>query len=503
MAELTFLALDLGTTHLKAGVLDAHGRALATVHRPTPASAPSPGRAQHDPDEIWRLSAELIREVVDKSGAQPAAVSIASMGEVGTIFDAQNNPLFPMIAWYDTRTEPQVRRLSQDPGREAIFRITGQAISQNMSLTRLLWLKENEPGLFARAARWMNLPDWVRFKLCGEVATDFTIASRMMLFDQTRRDWSDELLGLAQIPRGLLPRLAPSGTAIGKITAQAAAQTGLPQNALVVLGGHDHLVSALGAGVIAPGVMLDSSGTAESALTVLPRPLLQDEICRAGYATYAHAARNRAVIVGGLKGSGGMVEWFIEQFCGEERRAASEAGESVYQRLMALVPGNPGANGVKIVPDFTGAGTPNKNPLARGAMFGLTVTHTKGDILQAMMEATCFWLRNNLATFERVLGEPIKSIRAVGGGTKNPFWLQTKANITGRVIEVPRMDEASLRGAAMLAGIGAGIFADEAAALASMPVDLRAVHPVADAAAQYDALFPAWLAACDAARGLV
>ncbi|HQZ98646.1 MAG TPA: FGGY family carbohydrate kinase [Thermoflexales bacterium] len=502
MTEITFLALDVGTTHVKAGVLDAHGRVLAAANHPTPVNAPAHGRAEHDPDEFWRVCAELIREVIGASGAAPAAVSIASMGEVGTIFGADNQPLYPMIAWYDTRTEPQVKQLLQEVGKEVLFRITGQSISQNMSLTRLMWLRENEPALFARAARWMNVPDWIRYKLCGEIATDYTIASRMMLFAQERRDWSDELLARTHIPRSLLPRLVPSGTAIGNVTRQAAQETGLPETTQVVTGGHDHLVAALGAGMIGPGMLLDSSGTAESAITVLPRPLLHDEIGRAGYASYAYTARNLAVIVGGLKSSGGMVEWFIDQFCAEERHAADESAQSVYQLLMAQVAGAPGANGVMVVPDFTGSGTPSKNPLARGAFFGLTVTHTKGDILQAMIESTCYWLRNNLAMFERVLGQPIHAIRAVGGGTKNPFWLQTKANITGRVIEIPQAGEASLRGAAMLAGIGAGVFADEAAALASMPVELRAVHPVHGYAAQYDALFPAWLAACEAARSI-
>lgn len=502
MTSLTFLALDVGTTHVKAGALDAHGNTLAVAHRPTPVTAPAPGRAEHDPAALWRVCAELIREVIGKSGAAPVAVSIASMGEVGAIFDAANAPLYPMIAWYDTRTEPQVRSLIQDVGKEAIFRITGQSISQNMSLTRLMWLRENEPALFGRAARWMNVPDWIRYNLCGEIATDYTIASRMMLFDQTRRDWSDELLERTRIPRSLLPRLVPSGTAIGHITRAASQETGLPETTLVVTGGHDHLVAALGAGMIEPGMLLDSTGTAESALTVLPRPLLQDEIGRAGYASYAYTARNRAVIVGGLKASGGMVEWFIEQFCAEERGSASQTGRSVYDVLMAQVAGAPGANGVMVAPDFTGSGTPSKNPLARGAFFGLTVTHTKADILQAMIESTCYWLRNNLAMFERVLGQTIRAIRAVGGGTKNPFWLQTKANVTGRMIEIPLAGEASLRGAAMLAGMGAGVFADEAEALASMPVELRAVHPVEGDVARYEALFPAWLAACEAARSL-
>lgn len=496
------LGLDIGTTHLKAGLFDLSLTPLAAAQRPTPVTRPRPGWAEHDPDVLWEACADLIREVVDgRPDVRALAVSVASMGEAGTLVDAALRPVYPIIAWFDNRTEAVVRALSRDVGREAIFRVTGQSVGINFSVTRLMWLREHAPDAFARGRWWLNVPDWIGYRLSGEIATDYTIASRTMAFDQAARDWADALLGRFGLDRDRFPRAVPSGTPIGAVTRAAAARTGLPEGARVVAGGHDHLVAALGAGVREPGVLLDSTGTAESLLTVLDAPLLDDAACRAGCASYCYTARDKYVIVGGLKSSGGMIEWFIDRFCGEEK-ARVVGGASVYDLLAAQFPGEPGAHGVRVVPDFTGAGTPNKDPLARGAILGLTVGHAKGDVAQALVEAACFWLRSNVEFFEAALGRPIDRVRAVGGGTKNGFWLRTKADVANLPVEVPRVGDAALRGAALLAGIGAGVFADEADALARAPVTCAVIEPDPDRAARYAELYPGWLRACAAVRAL-
>lgn len=496
------LALDIGTTHLKAGLFDLGLNPLATAQRPTPVARPRPGWAEHNPELLWEACADLIREVLAaRPAARPLAVSIASMGEAGTLVDASVRPLYPIIAWFDSRTEAVVRALSRDVGREAIFRVTGQSVGINFSVTRLMWLREHEPDAFARGRWWLNVPDWIGYKLCGEIATDYTIASRTMAFDQSARDWADGLLGRLGLDRDRFPRAVPSGSTIGAVTREAAARTGLPEGARVVAGGHDHLVAALGAGLREPGLLLDSTGTAESLLTVLDAPLLDAAVCRAGCASYCYTARDKYVIVGGLKSSGGMIEWLIERFGEDERRRATP-GVSVYDLLAAQFPGEPGANGVRVVPDFTGAGTPNKDPLARGAILGLTVGRTKGDVAQALIEAACFWLRSNVEFFEIALARPIDRVRAVGGGTQNAFWLRAKADVTNRPVEVPRVGDAALRGAALLAGIGAGVFADEADALARAPVTCSVTEPDPARAARYAELYPGWLRACETVRAL-
>src|SRR5581483_9234622 len=370
------------------------------------------------------------------------------MGEAGVPLDENNQPLYPAIAWFDPRTEPQSRWWSENVGLYPIYRITGQTADPYLSLCKLMWLRDNEPELFQRMRRWLCIEDWIIFRLTGEYATDYTIASRTMAFDQVRRAWSQEMLDWACIEREVFPTAYPSGMLVGRVTEHAAAETGLTAGTPVATGGHDHLVAALAAGVYAPGVVLDSNGTAESTLTILSQPVLSEELCRAHYACYHHVSRERYVLLSQLNASGGMLEWFIEQFCGEERAQAAATSRSVYEVVMEKMPHEPGANGLVLVPDLGGGRTPDWEPQARGALFGLTTAHGRGEIVQAILESTCYWLRDNLEFSERVLSEPISELRAVGGAVKNPFWLQAKADVTGRRIQVPELNEATCLGAA-------------------------------------------------------
>jgi len=496
------LGLDLGTTHLKAVVFDAAGRQIATARRSTPTHHPRPEWAVYEPEEIWQGIAGAIREVVSALNDPVAirALAVASMGEAGVPLDAHDQPLYPAIAWFDPRTEPQSRWWIENVGLYETYRITGQTADPYLTLVKLLWLREHERTVFKQMRRWLCMEDWVLFRLTGEYATDYTIASRTMAFDQARRDWSDELLARAGLTRAIFPRAYPSGTVIGRVSERAARETGLAVGTAAATGGHDHLVAALAAGVYAPGTVLDSTGTAETTLTVLDEPMLTEELCRAHYACYAHVARERYVLLSQLNTSGGLLEWFIEHFCGEDRAQAASSGRSVYDLVMAQIPRTPGAGGVLLIPDLQGRGTPDWEPRARGAFFGVTTGHGKGEFTQAILEATCYWLRENLEFSERVLGRPITQLRAVGGAVKNAFWVQTKADVTGRSIQVPDLDEATCLGAALLAGIGSGIYRDEIDAVNRVERPVLHIEPDPERARRYDELYPIYRDGCNAAR---
>jgi xylulokinase len=498
------LGIDVGTTNLKAVLYDLAGNQVAVARRATITHHPRPDWAVYDSEEIWQGIADAIRAVIAEiqEPTRVRGIAVASMGEAGVPLDENDQPLYPVIAWFDPRTEPQSRRWIENFGLYPTYRITGQTADPYLTLAKLLWLREHEPELFKRMRRWLCIEDWMIFRLTGEYATDYTIASRTMAFDQARRDWSEEVLAHANLAREIFPRAYPSGTVVGRVNARAAADTALAPGTPVVTGGHDHLVGALAAGVYAPGGVLDSTGTAESTLTILSQPVLSQELCRAHYACYSHVARNRYVLLSQLNASGGLLEWFIEHFCEHERAQAAATGQAVYDLVMAQIPREPGAHGVMLAPDLHGGSTPDWEPRARGAFFGVTTAHGKGEFLQAIIEATCYWLRVNLEFTERVLGQPIAELRAVGGAVRNAFWLQTKADVTGRSIVVPELDEATCLGAALLAGIGVGIYRDEADAVKRTQREARHIEPDAARARRYDELYPIYREGYNAARAI-
>jgi len=485
------LGLDVGTTHLKAVIYDLEGRVVATALRPTATHHPRPQWAVYQPEEIWQGVAQAIREVLHQVGdpTQVEGLAAASMGEAGIPLDQAGEPLYPAIAWFDPRTLPQSQWWEERFGRYFVYRITGQTVYPYYSLLKLMWLRENEPRVFQQMKKWLCMEDFVNYRLTGAFATDYTIASRTMAFDQAKRAWSEEILGAVEVDPAIFPEIYPSGTVIGRVTARAAEETGLAPGTPVATGGHDHLCGALAAGVFQPGVLLDSTGTAEAVVTTLDAPILTEELCAAHYVCYSHVARGKYILLGHLNASGGSLEWFIEAFCQEEQRQAAESGRSVYELLMEQAWKEPGAAGLFLLPHLRGGGTPTVDPRSRGALLGLTTAHGKGEVAQAIIEATCYWLRENIEFCERILGRPIHEIRAIGGAVKNPRWLQAKADVTGRTVEVPALEEATCLGAALLAGIGVGLYHDEADAVGRVYRAEQRIEPDRARAERYDRLY--------------
>ncbi|MDP9366993.1 MAG: FGGY family carbohydrate kinase, partial [Chloroflexota bacterium] len=260
------VGVDVGTTNVKAVVYEPDGGAVAVAVVPTPTHYPRPSWAFYRPDELWAQTVKALREALAKvdDPRRVAGIAITSMGEAGVPVDVAGDPTFDAIAWFDTRTEPQVAWLEREIGREALFATTGLSLQPIWSLCKLLWLRENEPEAFSRTARWLNIADYIAYRLCGVQATDLSLASRTMALDLAHLRWSDDLLGAVGLSRDLLAPLAQSGTRLGNVTAESVRETGLPVGTPVSAGGHDHVCGALAVGVIEPGEVLNSLGTAEA-----------------------------------------------------------------------------------------------------------------------------------------------------------------------------------------------------------------------------------------------
>jgi xylulokinase len=474
------LGIDVGTGSIKAVAYDpAAGRVIAVARQPTLTHHPRPDWSEFHAQELWAGTTAAIREVVDAVGGSRTieAVSIASMGEAGVPLDARGEPLAPMIAWYDLRTESQAAWWRQQVDPFTLYGITGQIIEAKYSVNKLLWLRQHQAEVFARTHRWLCVEDLILWKLSGELVTDYSLASRTMLFDQRKLDWSDALLEVAGLPRSLFPTALPSGTRVGRVTVEAARATGLGEHTQVVTGGHDHLVGAFAAGTTRPGAVLDSTGTAAVVLLIddgfHPRPPL----FAAGFESYAFVVPGTYVVIGYINAAGGAVDWLVRLLWPDG---------ALEDALRAAAAAPLGSAGATWLPHLIGSGTPQADEASRAALVGVRPEHDRGHLLRALLEGLAFWLRENLEVAEASLGTLAGGeVLAIGGATHSGFWNQLKADVTGRPFRVPRIEESVALGAALLAGLGAGTFADAEAAVGSLRVESDCFQPDAAASAAY------------------
>lgn len=455
------LGIDIGSTNLKANLYNTDGERIAGVNRKTKICYPNskrPNWSVYDPDELWNGIAEATREAVSKIGnpRMIKGIGIAGMGEPGIPIGKNGNWLYPAITWFDPRTNSQLQWWKDNFGPYKLFEITGQPLHPIYGINKIMWLKENESTVYKKIKKWLNLEDYIIFKLTGNFATDYSIASRTMGFDIRSCRWSKEIFQATGIDMEIMAPIYPSGTVVGQVSKYAAAITGLAENTPVVTGGHDHGCAALAVRVFEQGSMLDSTGTVEAILTVLNTPVLSDEISDAGLAVYPHPAKGKYQVLGAILFSGGTLEWYIEQF-GYKERIKLEA-RNVYSMLLNKAKSTDiGSSGLIWFPHLRGT---LADPTSRGALIGITSSHKKEHILRAIIEGLCFELKATIESYEELFSLKIDRIVAVGGATESDFWLQTKADIIGKTIEMPAVLEAASLGAAILAAIGVGIYKD-------------------------------------------
>lgn len=476
------LGIDLGTTRIKAALLDTDaGRVIRAAARPTPTHHPQPELSEHDPEELWQTVAGCIREA---AGGQPVvALAISSMAEAGVLVDRETRPIAPVIAWYDRRSEPQASWIEARVAMDRLYRITGQRVSPSFGVTKLLWLRENVPHASERGVRWLPLPSYILWRLCGEQMVDYTIAARTLLFDQNTLRWSAELLAAFGLPKtGLLPSVAVGGTPVGTVTAEAARATGLPEGAACVLGGHDHLCAALTSGAHTPGAVVESTGSANALIMLLPRFLPDPALAPSGYASYAYLRPGLWALKGGLKSAGSAVEWLA--------RMLSADGTPDYARLEAAARDGIGKRaGPLWLPHLIGSGTPEGDRFSRAGLVGAAYEHTSGDLFRGMLESLACWLRHNLEEMGAITSQPVDSVILTGGATRLSLLSQLKADVTGKPVRIPQIEEAASVGAALLAGLGAGEFNSMEEALNSLRYEFVEFLPDPSRAAWYDQLY--------------
>ena len=458
--------IDLGSTSLKCVIYDLAGRVVARGSRPTERFNPYPDHPEWtvwQPEQIWGGTAAAIKEAVAQldDPRRIKAVAVTGMGMDGVPVDLHGNCLYPFISWLDPRTEPQLRWWESHIGAEKTFRLGGNTLWHFSTALRLLWMAEHEPEILARTDKRLLIEDFLNFKLCGCLATDFSMASCTLLFDQRKRNWSEEILAQAGIERRLLCEAKPSGTLLGEVMDSAFKATGLPAGTPVILGGHDYLCSALPVGAFRPGLVLDVTGTWEIILTAIPAPVLTAEVQQLGVTVETHVARDSYAVWGGVVASE-MLEWYRKEYGLAAQQRAEKEGGTDWDYLMAAASASaPGAGGVMFLPHMSAAGCPVVDARSLGAFVGLSSFTQCGDMLRSIIEGLDYQVIDIVESLKSCLDIRPDRLVAVGGATRNPFWMQNKADITGLPIEVPEVDEATPLGAAILAGIGLGLYRDE------------------------------------------
>ena len=453
---MSLLGVDIGTTGCKAAAFSADGVCVAQAYREYAIHHPSPGWAELDSRAVWRNIRDVLREVGAGTRHDPiTALCASSLAEAGVLVTHARDILGNSILFSATRGGEYIEALLRTFSREAFYDINRNLPGPHYSLPKLLWLREHQPAVYRQADRFLLWADALGFFLGGEPTACHSLASRTLLFDLRREDWSEELLAWSGIERGKLGRIVPAGTVTGTVADAVAAELGLPTGIQIVAGGHDQCCNALGAGIITPGRAVCGLGTFEC-ITPVYRGIPDARGLLANGLNLEHHLLPGLYVSFLYNQAGTLVRWFRDTFArGEQVPARAD----VYDRLAAEMPAEP--TRLLVLPYFEPSGPPGFVSDAAGAVLGLRTTTTRGEILKAIMECVTLYFADSLASL-RDLGIDTGEFVATGGGAKSDAWLQIQADIFGVPIIRPRITEASVLGAALLAGLATGVFADAA-----------------------------------------
>ena len=451
---MNFLGIDVGTGGSRAVLIDTRGSivASATIEH-APFASPQTGWAEQDARDWWRASAAAVRAVLSKDGVRAeeiTAVGLSGQMHGAVLLDEQDEVLRPSIIWCDQRTDAQCRALTEKVGAARLIELTCNPALTGFTLPKVLWVRELEPEIWQRARTVLLPKDYVRFRLTGDKATDVSDASGMLLLNVAERKWSDAMLDATELDEKLLPRVYESQEVTGTISAAGAEATGLRAGTVVVAGAGDQAGGAVGMGIVRPGTVSATIGTSGVVFAVTDRPSLDPH---GRVHTFCHAIPERWHVMGVTQAAGLSLRWFRDQF-----GAGAHDGRDPYERLSEEAASvRAGADGALWTPYLMGERTPHLDPHARAALVGLTANHTRAHIIRAILEGVAFSLRDTFEIF-REMSVPVETIRLGGGGARSFLWRQIQADVYGHEVETVEAEEGAAYGAALLAGVGGGVW---------------------------------------------
>lgn len=481
------IGIDLGTSGTKTVLFDTEGNIVASALVEYPMYQPHNGWAEQDPADWRRAAFETLKTVtseVDASKIRGIGISGQMHGLV--MLDAEGNVLRPSIIWCDQRTAAECEEITRRVGAERLIEITANPALTGFTASKIMWVKNHEPEIYARCAHILLPKDYVRWCLTGEFATEVSDASGMQLLDVPNRCWSDEVLEKLDIKKELLAKVYESPEVTGYITPEAAEQTGLCAGTPVVGGAGDNAAAAVGTGVVKDGKAFTTIGTSgvvfahTSKLSIDPKGRVH---------TFCCAVPGCWHMMGVTQAAGLSLHWFRDQFCAEEMREGEARGVDPYVLMDQKAAEVPiGCNRLFYLPYLMGERTPHLDPDCRGVFFGLSAIHTKYDMLRAVMEGVVYSQRDSLEIL-RGLGVEIEDMLACGGGGKSPLWRQMLADVYNCEVKTVQSKEGPALGVAILAGVGAGVFKSVEEGCDKLIRVAKTQPPVAEHVAKYDACY--------------
>ena len=483
------LGIDIGTTGTKVLLVDERGEVIAGVVNTYPLSSPHPDWMEQDPAYWWQAAREGTRQVISASSVNPreiAGVGLTGQYHGAVLVDNRGQALRPCILWCDQRTAQQSEGIREIVGREKLLEITGSAGFPYFTACKILWVRENEPSVYEKLYKLLLPKDYVRFKLTGTFVTDVTDASGTLLLDSRRRKWSGEMLQYLQLIPDILPECLESADVSGYVTEQAAQMTGLAKGIPVIAGAGDQAAQAVGNGIIEEGLIICTLGTS-GVIFASTDTLCQDPQGRVD--SFCHAVPGKWHVMGVVQSAGGSLRWFRDSLCQYESEQAGRTGKDVYQ-ILAQMAGQVGIGSEDLIflPYLNGERHPYCDPLARGVFFGLSLRHTKSHLIRSVMEGVAYGLRDSLEVMKE-LELPIREVRLSGGGSRSQLWRQILSGVNNTDIVTMNSTEGAAFGAAILAGVGSGIYKDIQEACSEMVRPIDAIHPENKAVALYNAYY--------------
>ncbi len=481
------LGIDIGTTSVKIGLLSTTGELKHISTQEYSLITQGDNIIESKVDTYLTSCRAGIKDVLDKSQTSPGsilALGFSSQGETLVCLNNKGEVLRNVIVWLDSRAIDEAEIIKRKIPIDKWYKTTGLPEPSPMwPLSKILWLKRNEPEVFNKTSRFLTLKDYLIWRLTGEYITDPSVSSSTGYLDIIKKTWWNEALEIIGITKEKLPDLRDSSDVVGKTTDDAREIFGLPSGIPVINGGMDQMLGALGAGNIRPGVVTETTGTALTIIATVDNPTFDPE---RRIPCSPHCVYNKYVLMPYTETAGIILRWFRDNF-------PSTEGIEDYDRMLSLaseIP--PGSEGLLLIPYFSGSFCPNFNPYAKGAFVGISLKHTRAHFIRAIVESVPFMLRENIELL-RSLSVPIERVRSLGGASKNDIWLQIKSDVINLPIEVPSYSEASVLGAGILAGVGCGIFPDLEDTISNIVKVNRVFRPDPKASSLYEKVYQEYL----------
>ena len=446
-----YLGIDVGTTAVKALVVDEFGSVVGEAESPLEVSVPMPGWAEQEPSDWWQGTVEAVRAACAQAGIREVrSIGLSGRMHSSVLLDRADRVLRPAILWNDVRTTAQCRFIIDRIGKTGLRRLVGNPALEGFTAPKLLWVRDEEPRLFEQAHTLLLPKDYVRLLMTGEKATEPSDAAGTLLFDVRRSRWSDEMIAALQLDPAMLPPVRGSASVMGGLTPAAAEALGLGTGTPVVGGGADNAAAAVGSGVVGQGALQTSIGTSGAVVAPIERPRVDPGM---RIHSFNHAVPDTWYLMGVVLSAGAALSWF--------RRALSgpEGTQPTYDELIAEAAGTPpGADGLTFLPYLTGERTPHADSNARGVFAGMHAGHERGHLVRAVMEGVTFALRDSLELMRRLRVDAEKAV-AVGGGARSAVWRQMQADVLGVPVVTVAPAGGAPYGAAVLSAAGSGEFA--------------------------------------------